>query len=59
MEVEPGSAKTPLKLQLKRRAKLPAYLQVPEQCDAVVFRQDHGESLVLVRARDVWGKRDD
>ena len=44
----------PLYLQLKARAKLPNYLQVPHGCDAVVFKQDRGLTLVLMRAEDVW-----
>lgn len=35
------------RLEAKRVAKLPAYLINP-QCDATVFRQDRGDSLVLV-----------
>ena len=36
------------RIQAKRRKCLPAYLQIPEGCDAVVFRQDRGEPLALV-----------
>ncbi len=39
------------RLQAKRRGKLPAYLQIPDSCRAVVFRQDNDQSLVLMR----WG----
>lgn len=39
-------------VQAKRRKKLPSYLQIPECCDAVVFRQDRGETLVLTRLDD-------
>jgi hypothetical protein len=35
-------------IQAKRRRALPAYLQIPEGCDAVVFRQDRGETLALI-----------
>lgn len=42
------------RLQLKRRRKIAKYLEIPEGCNAVVFREDHGESLVLVRAADLW-----
>lgn len=35
-------------VQAKRRAALPAYLQIPVGCDAVAFRQDRGDVLVLV-----------
>ena len=36
------------RIQAKRRKKLPAYLQVPEGCDAVAFRQDRGDTLILL-----------
>jgi Holliday junction resolvase len=36
------------RIQAKRRACLPAYLQLPDGCDAVVFRQDRGTTLVLI-----------
>ena len=36
------------KIQAKIRKTLPAYLQIPRDCDAVVFRQDRGETLVLI-----------
>jgi len=36
------------RIQAKRRKALPSYLQVPEGCDAVVFRQDRGEALALI-----------
>lgn len=36
------------RVQAKRRAALPAYLQIPDGCDAVAFRQDRGEPLVLI-----------
>lgn len=39
-------------IQAKRRKKLADYLQIPESCDAVVFRQDRGDSLVLLRWDD-------
>lgn len=42
-------------IQAKRRKALPAYLQVPECCDAVVFRQDRGTTLVLMEWDD-WLK---
>ena len=40
------------KIQAKRRKTLPAYLQIPAGCDAVAFRQDRGEALVLTRWTD-------
>lgn len=40
-------------IQAKRRAKLPSYLVIPASCAAVVFRQDRGESLALVRYKDL------
>lgn len=36
------------RIQAKRRKALPAYLQIPDGCDAVVFRQDRGPSLALI-----------
>lgn len=36
------------RVQAKRRKKLADYLQIPEHCDAVAFRQDRGKTLVLV-----------
>jgi len=42
-------------IQAKRRKTLPAYLQVPDCCDAVVFRQDRGTTLVLMEWED-WLK---
>ena len=40
------------KIQAKRRKKLPSYLQIPESCDVVAFRQDRGETLLLTRYAD-------
>ena len=45
-----------LRIQAKRRAKLPKYLQIPDGADAVVVRQDRGETLVLLRWDDVMDK---
>lgn len=42
-------------IQAKRRKKLPAYLQVPECCDAVIFRQDRGDTLVLMKFEEYLG----
>ena len=39
-------------VQAKRRKALPAYLQIPTCCDAVVFRQDRKSALVLLRLDD-------
>ena len=36
------------RVQAKRRKTLPAYLQIPEGCDVVAFRQDRKETLVLM-----------
>jgi Holliday junction resolvase len=44
------------RIQAKRRKKLPAFLCIPNGCDAVVFRQDNGASLVLVRLEDFAAK---
>jgi len=37
-----------VRIQAKRRKKLPEYLQVPEGADIVVFRQDRYEPLALI-----------
>jgi hypothetical protein len=36
------------RIQAKRRKKLADFLQLPEGCDAVVIRQDRGDSMVLL-----------
>lgn len=41
-----------VRVQAKRRKALPAYLVPPEGADVTVFRQDRGESLVLMRYSD-------
>ena len=48
-----------MRLQAKRRKALPAYLQIPDGADAVVFRQDRGETMVLMRWEDVLDKLGD
>ena len=45
-----------MRLQAKRRKGLASYLQIPDGADAVVFRQDRGETLVLLRWRDLLEK---
>ena len=40
------------KIQAKVRKKLPAYLIPSKEVDAVVFKQDRGEILMLVRYED-------
>jgi len=47
-----------MRIQAKRRKCLPAYLQIPDGCDAVVCRQDRGETLVLMRFDDLLDKLD-
>lgn len=37
-----------MRLQAKIRKKLPAYLKIDDGVDAVAFRQDRGETLVLI-----------
>lgn len=39
-------------LQAKRRRVFPKYLQPDKDCHAVVFRQDRGPTLVLLRWED-------
>ncbi|MBU1173701.1 MAG: hypothetical protein KKD44_29375 [Proteobacteria bacterium] len=45
VDVVIGSAR----IQAKRRKKLPEYLKIDDGVDAVVFREDRGETYVLVR----------
>jgi Holliday junction resolvase len=45
-----------LRIQAKRRERLPKYLQIPEGADAVIFRQDRGDTLILLRWDDVMDK---
>ena len=40
------------KIQAKVRKKLPAYLIPSKEVDSVVFKQDRGEILMLVRYED-------
>ena len=58
VKIEPGGINAPfdqeMPCQLKRRAKLPNYLRIPQGADCVVFREDRGETLVLMYAEDVW-----
>lgn len=44
------------RIQAKRRKVIPAYLQIPEGCDAVVFRQDRGPSLALIHLSTLLDK---
>lgn len=44
------------RIQAKRRKTLPAYLQIPEGCDAVAFRQDRGPTLVLIHLATLFDK---
>lgn len=37
------------RVQAKRRRKIAADLRIPEGADAVAFREDNGESLVLIQ----------
>lgn len=37
-----------LKIQAKIRKSLASFLQVPEHCDAVCFRQDRGPGMILM-----------
>jgi len=45
-----------MRLQAKRRARVAEYLAIPDGADGVVFRQDRGETLVLMRWGDLLGK---
>lgn len=39
-------------IQAKRRAQVAAYLNIPDGCRAVAFRQDRGPALVLMELAD-------
>ncbi len=41
-----------LRVQAKIRKSLASFLQVPEGCDAVFFRQDRGPGMVLMNLSD-------
>ena len=45
------------KVQAKVRKKLPKYLIPSEEVDAVVFKQDRGEVLMLIRFEDWLAER--
>ena len=45
-----------LRIQAKRRKKIADYLTIEEDFDAVIFRQDRGETLVLLRFDDLLDK---
>ena len=45
-----------MRMQAKRRASVANYLGIPDGCDAVVFRQDRGPTLVLMRWEDLLDK---
>lgn len=38
-----------VRVQAKRRKSLASYLQIPDGADVVAFRQDRGDTLVLMR----------
>jgi len=37
-----------VRVQAKRRKAIASFLQIPEGCEAVVFREDRGNSMVLI-----------
>ena len=45
-----------MRIQAKRRKSLAAYLQIPPGVDAVVFREDRGDTYVLLRWEDLLDK---
>ena len=45
-----------MRLQAKRRKSLAAYLKIPKGVDAVVFREDRGDTYVLLRWEDLLDK---
>ena len=42
-----------LRIQAKRRARLPAWLRLPEGCDCVIVREDNGRALVVFPAEEL------
>ena len=45
-----------MRLSLKRRKKIADYLALKDGVDGVMFRQDHGPTLVLLRWDDLLDK---
>ena len=45
-----------MRLQAKRKKRLPAYLRLGEGIDGVVFREDRGATYVLIRWEDLLDK---
>ena len=45
-----------MRIQAKRRKSLAAYLKIPAGADAVVFREDRGDTFVLMRWEDLLDK---
>ncbi len=45
-----------MRIQAKRRKSLAAYLKIPAGADAVVFREDRGDTFVLMRWGDLLDK---
>lgn len=41
-----------LKIQAKRRKKLPNFLGLTEHVDAAIFREDNDESYIMLRLKD-------
>lgn len=48
VDVEAGGCKA----QLKRRHSIPKVFSIPEGADVTIFREDRGESFVLVKLAD-------
>ena len=55
----PSKASKDVRIQAKRRKSLAAYLQIPPGVDAVVFREDRGDTYVLLRWEDLLDKLKD
>jgi len=45
-----------MRISLKRRKKIAEYLSLKDGVDGVMFRQDNGKSLVLLRWEDLLDK---
>lgn len=43
-----------IKIQAKRRRKLASFLTIPDGVDAVVIREDRGETYALIRLEDLF-----
>ena len=47
--VWPDPDADPIRFQCKRHKRMPKWLQMPDEVDAVAFREDRGDTYILVR----------